>query len=205
MSNIFKILIVAGLCMPVTLHAQETMSVGKTRHSPLLDGTCSADEWSDATKLTLSDGVSLLLMQNDRAFFVCAKGKPDDYTVLDIYIKRPQVDTMHNLHASAQLSESRFNGKEWGEPNRWNLVDWGGFWVPYAGQTDYEEGKRPKFLKGSDREIVILKRKFAASKWLMMFGVSGIHQDGEYGGDVSFPEKGRNTDASTWLTVDLSN
>jgi hypothetical protein len=134
--------------------ASSNVSINLTTSTPLFDGRCNKEEWQSATKIELPAGTAIYLMHNQDSLFVCAKGKVDDYTVLDIYIENTLTGNLHNLHASAQLSENLFSHNQWGEPERWNLKDWGGLWVPYAGQEDYDGGKRPKFLKGTDSLLI---------------------------------------------------
>ncbi|WP_100658539.1 hypothetical protein [Alteromonas flava] len=143
-------------------------------------------------------------MHDDDALYVCAKGKEEDYTVIDIYIENTETGNLHNLHASAQLAERITAGQKWGESVFWDLRDWGGFWVPFAGTEDTDNGPRTKFLKGSHREIQILRSKFPEKNWNMMISISGVHQAGEYGATFSFPNDAIDTDRSTWTQFQFS-
>ena len=144
-------------------------------------------------------------MHNKDSVYVCATGKAEDYTVIDLFIEDPQTGKLHNLHASAQLFDKVFENGQWSKPMFWSQKDWGGFWVPYAGSRDTEKGKRPKFLKGSDREIQILKKKFSGYTWNMMIGIGGIYQDGNNGGSAFYPAKAIDTDKSTWMKFSFKN
>ena len=178
--------------------ATETISVNHTSDTVLFDGKCNDAEWQFATKLALPANTALYLMQNKDALFICAKGKLEDYTVIDLYIEDAQSGELYNLHASAQLSESILKADNWAHPVRWNNKDWGGFWVPFAGTEGTENGERTKFLKGSHREIQILRSKFKGDTWNMMISLSAIYQDGKYGANFSFPDKAVNTNRVTW-------
>ncbi|MFC3094535.1 hypothetical protein DRW07_13400 [Alteromonas sediminis] len=195
-----KILFAFFLITTGGVHANEVKTVNFTQSSPLLDGRCEAQEWQYAIKSNLAANTGVYLMHNDESIFVCATGKAEDYTVLDIYIEDPKTGLLHNLHASAQLSEKVMKGNEWESVGQWELHQWSGFWVPYAGQEGDENRKRPIFLKGKDREIRILKEKFSGNSWNMMFGLGGVKQDGEFGPTILYPEGGVSTDSSTWMT-----
>ncbi|MFT4927116.1 MAG: hypothetical protein ACI8WB_003222 [Phenylobacterium sp.] len=185
-------------------NASESTAIKLTTKAPLFDGRCREDEWQSATKITLPAQAAIYLMHDKDSLYVCAKGKAEDYTVIDIYIEHSETGLLHNLHASAQLGEKRLKGKEWGESQRWNLKDWGGFWVPYAGYEDTEDGgRRPKFLKGSDREIQILRKKFPGNVWKIMVGVSAIHHEGKSQA-FFYPQKAIDTDSSTWKMFSFS-
>ena len=179
-------------------NASETIAINQTNKAPLFDGRCGKDEWQAATKIELPAQVSLYLMHDKDSLFVCAKGKAEDHTVIDLYIEDAETGHLHNLHASAQLGERLLTDKEWSESENWNLEDWGGFWVPYAGNEETEDGMRTKFLKGSHREIQVLRKKFAGNTWNMMIGVSAVNHEGKYGAEFFYPESAVDTDVSTW-------
>jgi hypothetical protein len=193
------ILLSAGLlCAAADINASETILINQTNRAPLFDGRCGNDEWQAATMIELPAEVSVYLMHDNDSLFVCARGKAEDYTVIDLYIADAATGHLYNLHASAQLSERLLTDTEWGETEFWNHKDWSGFWVPYAGSEDNEDGTRTKFLKGSHREVQVLRSKFAGDTWNMMIGVSAVHQEGAYGAEFFYPENVVNTDASTW-------
>lgn len=184
--------------------ASETIAVNQTDKAPLFDGRCEQDEWQAATKIELPAQVHVYLMHDEDSLFVCAQGKSDDYTVIDLYIEHAGTGHFHNLHASAQLGERVLTDKEWSEPDYWNLEAWGGFWVPYAGEEETEDGTRTKFLQGSHREIQVLRKKFVGDTWTMMIGVSAINHEGKYGAEFFYPRNAVDTDESTWGTFSFS-
>jgi hypothetical protein len=175
--------------------ADDLLEINATKTTPLFDGRCKNTEWSAATKIKLPSENSIYLMHDKDSLYICAKGKVDDYAVIDILIEDVKTSHLHKLHASAQLGERIYNGKNWSEPDRWNLKDWSGFWVPYAGRVESDDGLKPKFLKGSHREMQILRKKFPGDDWNMMIIVNG----------VSFPDKAIDTDKSTWRTFSFSD
>lgn len=77
--------------------------------------------------------------------------------------------------------------------------------MPYAGDEETEDGKRPRFLEGSHREIQILKRKFPGDTWTMMIGVSAVHFEDSYGGEFFYPQGAVDTDPSTWGSFTFSD
>lgn len=182
----------------VGANAAEVITINLTNKAPLFDGSCDDSEWASATKISLPAQAFIYLMHDKHSVYVCAKGKAEDYATIDLYIEHAKTGYLHNLHASAQLGERLLTEKEWGESRRWDLKDWGGFWVPYAGYEDTEKGgRRPKFLKGSHREIQVLRKKFVGNTWKMMIGVSAINHEGE-SHTFLYPEKAVDVDTSTW-------
>lgn len=185
-------------------NASETRVINPTDKVPLFDGTCDKDEWQGATRIELPAQVSVYLMHDEDSLFVCAKGKAEDYTVSDLYIEHGKTGQLHNLHASAQLGERIFMGTDWSESDQWNLRDWSGFWVPYAGNEETEDGTRTKFLRGSHREIQVLRRKFVGNTWNMMIGVSAINHEDNPMAEFIYPEGAVDTDKSTWARFSFS-
>jgi len=184
-------------------NALDVITINATNKAPLFDGRCDEDEWKSAKKFELPAQTFIYLMHDKHSLYVCAKGKAEDYAVIDIYVKHAKTGYLHNLHASAQLGERIFKGKQWSKSERWNLKDWSGFWVPYAGRVEAEDGLRPKFLKGSHREMQILRKKFPSDTWNMMISISGVYQ-GKDSSAFSYPEKAVDTDGSTWAKFSFS-
>lgn len=184
--------------------ASPVISINPTSKSPLFDGHCDSTEWQDATKIELPAQTAIYLMYDEHSLFVCGKGKVEDYTAIDLYIEHPETGVFYNLHASAQLSERTLHDSEWSESEFWNNKDWSGYWVPYAGEEDADEGKRTKFLEGSHRELQVMRKKFSGNSWNVMIRISAIYQDGEYGAEVFYPMEAIDSDKSTWAKLSFS-
>ncbi|ACV25503.1 hypothetical protein [Kangiella koreensis] len=178
--------------------ASEAIGINPTSKTPLFDGHCDKEEWQASTKIELPAQTAIYLMHDKESLFVCAKGKAEDYTAIDLYIEHAETGHLYNLHASAQLSERTLSDKDWSESAFWNHKDWSGYWVPYAGEEETDEGKRTKFLEGSHREVQVLRKKFVGNTWNMMIRLSAVYQDGEYGAEFFYPEKAADTEKSTW-------
>lgn len=204
MNNILKLISCSLLFLCTSVKAASDFSINSTNQSALLDGKCGGDEWEAATKFDLPAGASLHLMQDNDYFYLCAKGKAEDYTVLDLYIKHPQTEQLHKFHLSAQMGESIFDGKDWSPSAKWDLQDYAGFWVPYFGLEDPDNRKNPKFAKGTHRQIQIVRQKFAGAPWTMMIGVSAIKQEGE-NVTLYFPERAREHEVNSWGTFSFSD
>ena len=176
----------------------EALTINLTDRAPMFDGRCDDEEWRAATRIKLPAEVSVYLMHDRDALYVCARGKAQDYTVIDLYIEDTATGYLHNLHASAQLFERVLSDRTWSEPAWWQQKDWTGFWVPFAGSEETENGARPTFLKGSHREIQVLRKKFSGNTWTMMIGVSAVEHEGSLDTELTYPENAVDTDRSTW-------
>lgn len=86
--------------------ADDLMEINTTKTTPLFDGRCKNIEWSAATKIILPSENSLYLMHDKDSLYICAKGKEDDYAVIDILIEDVKTGHLHKLHASAARGEN---------------------------------------------------------------------------------------------------
>jgi len=188
----------------IEANAAEAIMINPTSKAALLDGHCGKDEWETATKIELPAQASIYLMHDDEYFYLCAKGKAEDYTVLDLYIEHAETGHLHHFHLSAQMGERVRTDKGWGESATWELKDYAGFWVPYFGLEDPENRKDPKFAKGTHRQMQVLRKKFARNTWNMMIGVSAIEHEGNRNSEFFYPEKAVDNDESTWAKFSFS-
>ena len=201
MQNLPNLLLLSAslLFLATKASASETIAINPTSKPALLDGRCGADEWEAATKFELPAQASIYLMHDKDSFYICAKGKAEDYTVLDLYIEHAETGQLHHFHLSAQMGESVLTDEGW-EPasEKWDLKDYAGFWVPFSGLEDPENRKDPNFERGTHRQVQVLRKKFAGNTWNMMFGVSAINHEGNSGAEFFYPEKAVADDKSTW-------
>ncbi len=207
MQNMSKLLLLsASLSFVATeANASETIAINSTNKAALLDGRCGNDEWEAATKIELPAQVSIYLMHDKDYFYICAKGKAEDTTVLDLSIEHAETGRLHNFHLSAQMGESVLTDKGWeNKSGKWVLKDYAGFWVPFSGLEDPENRKDPKFAKGTHRQVQVLRKKFAGNTWNMMFGVSAINHEGNSHAEIFYPEKAVDNDKSTWAKFSFS-
>lgn len=189
----------------IKANASETITINPTNKAALLDGQCGNDEWQVATKIELPAQASIYLMHDKDYFYICAKAKAEDITVLDLYIENSETGNLHNFHLSAQMGENVLKDKEWeSKYAKWVLKDFAGFWVPYSGLKDRKNRKDPIWAKGTHRQVQISREKFAGNTWNMMFSVSAINHKDNPWAELLYPEKGIKEDKSTWVKFSFS-
>lgn len=186
------------IAMLANANVSEAVVIKFTEQPALLDGYCGNDEWKAATKIELPAQAFIYLMQDEDYFYICAKGKAEDITVLDLYIESAEVGNPHKYHLSAQMGESALTENGWESTSeKWTLKEYAGFWVPYSGLKDPENRKGPKFARGTHRQVQISRKKFPGNTWHMMVGVSAIKHKDEWA-SFFYPEKADGEDKSTW-------
>lgn len=199
MQNLLKTLLLSACISIVATEAKasESIAINPTNKAALLDGRCGNDEWEAATKIELPAQASVYLMHDKEYFYLCAKGKAEDHTVLDLYIEHAGTGHLHHFHLSAQMGERVRTDKGWGESATWELKDYAGFWVPFFGLKDPQNSKGPKFARGTHRQIQVSRKKFAGNTWNMMIGVGAIRHEGK-GAEFFYPKESVDSDKSTW-------
>jgi len=204
MQNMLKLLLLSTSLSFVAAEAiasetavSEIIAIKPTNTSALLDGSCGNDEWDAATKIELPAQASIYLMHDEDYFYFCAKGKAEDYTVIDLYIEHAETGRLHKFHLSAQMGEGILTDDGWENASAKGVhKDYAGFWVPYVGLEDQKNRKNPKFARGTHRQIQILRKKFAGNIWNMMVGVSVRHEGNR--AELFYPEKAVGNDKATW-------
>ena len=200
MKILLKLLLVTGAFNSLDIEAKvpESTLIYQTDTPALLDGRCGNDEWEVATKITHPASATVYLMHDHQYFYICAKGNEGELTVLDLYIQNTETEKLHKFHLSAQMGEAIFENNDWKNIGTWQLEDWAGFWVPYFGTRDTENGKAPKFYSDAHRQVQVARSKFPGDTWKMMFTVS-IRRDGNWL-NILLPEKAIDNDATKWRT-----
>ncbi len=180
--------------------ASPGIAIKPSNKTVLLDGYCGNDEWQSATEIALPAQAYIYLMYDEDYLYICAKGKAEDITVLDLYIKGSEGGLPHKYHLSAQMGEKVLSDRGWETTSKeFGFNDYAGFWVPYAGLEDQENRKNPKFSRGTHRQVQISRKKFPGKVLHMMFGVSAIKHNDEWA-EFFFPEEAVADEFSTWGT-----
>ena len=183
-------------------NASDPVPVNATKTAALLDGRCGGDEWDTATIIELPAHLSLFLMHDKHSVYFCAKSAIDDPMALDLYIEHPQTGHRHQFHLSAQMGERIYTDADEGEPNTWELKDWAGFWTPYYGLEEDENGERVNFYRKSNKQVQILRKKFPSDTWNMMAAV-GVRHLGERS-TIFYPPQAEENDTMSWGTFSFS-
>lgn len=189
--------------MCFSAQASDIISIPLTKSTPLLDGICHENEWQSSYSVELSDEVQLSLLQTEKYIYVCAKGKNEDYTALDIYLNDVKKNTIRNLHISAQLGEREYSNGKWSAMLWWNQQGWTAFWVPFSGFKEENGIRKPSFLRGSNREVKFSKTILNSNKFLATLILSSVTVNGKLNQSISFPLDSVPEDSSTWANFSL--
>src|SRR5262245_29207791 len=113
-------------CIVSSARAENVIKVPQGK-PVLVDGKCRAEEWKDATELTISDNYKLYFKGTDDYVFVCVKPQRETIFNVDLYLS-PVKKEFYTLHVSAKLGERTLEGGQWKEWtvdwNWWDVNDW---------------------------------------------------------------------------------
>src|SRR5690242_21927605 len=78
------------------------------------DGRIAAAEWADATKVTLGEGVTLLIKANDDQIAIAVKTAARGPQYTDLYLTASD-GQVWNLHAEKMTAERKLEGTTWSD------------------------------------------------------------------------------------------
>lgn len=197
----------AAAAAPAPLGAQapapSTIDVPVTHGAPvLLDGQLSPGEWDDARVLPLGDSLRLLVKQTGGHVFVALATPGRVPRPVEIFIDDGR-DTLHVLHASAQVGERAFADTLWQgavPPWRWgNHVDWIANEAKVDAARPAGDPMADRLFPADATEFQIRRSRFPAARWRVRIDVMAFAA----GRPVEVFPRGANRDPSTWLTLVL--
>ena len=159
---------------------------------PLLDGACG--EYADlgAEAVSLPQGMTLFVFQDQRYVWLCATLPPESLGPVDLVIDAPGLDAPRNLHVSAQLGEW-LAGDEDGAPDTaesdrwWQVAGWSAIPVRFNGYQGEGDAHRAKFIPSEAREFQLSKTHFGRGSWSLSFEFGLIKSPDSGFQSVTFP------------------
>lgn len=191
--------LIAMLLSVSAIQAPPSLAVPDTTTPLLLDGRCDGDEWRNASRTPLRDGMELLLQQNSSQVALCVTLPPDSYGTMDLYVGSQTVPIPINLHASAQVGERQRTTTGWPEWIFGNQRDWYSPPVALSRATVTDGKVQLTFGAVAAREVVVAKEKFGRGPWRVMLEVRALGADKR--GSLQFPAAASADDPATWAIV----
>jgi hypothetical protein len=186
----------------LTMQAPPSLPVPATNAPSLLDGRCEGDEWRNASRTTIRDGIELLLQQNATQVMLCVPLPPDSYGTMDLYVGSRSVPLPINLHASAQVGERQQTASGWPDWVFGNQRGWYSPPVALARSAVVDGKAQLTFGAVAAREVVIDKEKFGGGPWRMMIEIRALGADKK--GSAQFPAGASSTDSAGWAIVSVT-
>jgi hypothetical protein len=143
--------------------------------SILLDNRCDPDEWQDAARRDLGEGVVLRFKHDAHHAYLCLTLPPESLGAIDLYLQSDAAQRPWNLHASAQLGEKQRGADGWPPDWTWgNERGWYSPAVPFRGLQSGEHGSHVAFGDIAAREIQLSRVRFGPGPWRLMFELHAL-------------------------------
>jgi hypothetical protein len=155
----------------------------------LPDGQCSAQEWSDAREVALSEGARLSVKQAGDFVFLCIHFPRPALSGLDLYLSPPD-GKLYNLHASAKLGERLLTNGAWPDWIWWKHTGW------TANVMRVDTWEPRSFLPDEAKELQVCRDRFPGSPWRVRIEVQGDFA-------AAFPAGTSNLKSDGWLVLEV--
>jgi hypothetical protein len=196
LSVIALIAAAAAASGPVKVPATSTSEIAP-------DGRIAAAEWSDATKVTLGDGVTLLIKANDDQIAIAVKTAARGPEFTDLYVSAAD-GQIWNLHAEKQTSERKLTGAEWTATDPafvpYNNANWQANVVELKPNADPTAPMAKQVKPYDGQEFLISRSQFKGKEWHLRVEVHDLAQEKP---DLVYPATSDVHDATTWTTIAL--
>lgn len=172
-------LLTVGLALALAASSAPVEHIIQVPHVParpvLLDGQLRADEWGDATEVTIARGARLRLKQSQGHVYLAVQVEGATPRPVDLYLLTED-GALHQLHASMSIGERKLEGSTWTDmspPWRWgNHVDW-------MANEAKQDSLKPSSLPFSARlfpadgvEFQIRRARFPGKRWRVLVEVN---------------------------------
>ena len=167
------------------------------------DGRIASAEWSDATRVALGEGVTLLIKANDEQIAIAVRTSARGPQYTDLYLTAAD-GQVWNLHAEKQTSERKLTGETWTATDpafvAYNNANWRANVVELKANADPTAPMAKQVKPYDGQEFLITRSQFAGKAWHLRVEVHDLAQEKP---DLVYPAVSDGHDASTWATVTL--
>lgn len=167
------------------------------------DGHILATEWSDATRVALGEGVTLLLKANDDQVAIAVKTASRGPQYTDLYLTSSD-GQIWNLHAEKTTSERKLTDAAWTATDPafvpFNNANWKANVVEFRSNADPAAPLAKQVKPYDGQEYLITRAQFAGKEWHLRVEVHDLAQEKA---DLVYPATSDGHDAATWAIVAL--
>jgi hypothetical protein len=169
----------------------------------ILDGHIGGTEWSDATRVTLGEGVTVLIKANSESVAIAVKSGARGPQFTDLYLTGAD-GKVWNLHAEQQTSERKLEGTTWSDTDPafvwYNNASWSAYVVQLKPNADPTAPMAKQIKPYDGQEFLIGRSQFVGKAWQLRIEVHDLAREKP---DVIYPATSDRYDATGWATVTL--
>ena len=192
------------ISMIVAAAASGSVKVPATGTSEIVpDGRIAGAEWSDATRVSLGEGVTLVIKANDDQIAIAVKTAARGPEFTDLYVSAAD-GQIWNLHVEKETSERKLTGATWTATDPafvpYNNANWQANVVELKSNADPSAPMAKQVKQYDGQEFLISRSQFAGKQWHLRVEVHDLAQEKP---DLVYPATSDPHDTSGWATIAL--
>ncbi len=167
------------------------------------DGRIASAEWSDAKRISLGEGVTLLIKANDETIAIAVKSAARGPQFTDLYLTGSD-GQVWNLHAEKQTAERKLEGATWTDTDPafvpYNNANWRANVIELKPNADATAPLAKQVKPYDGQEFLITRSQFTGKTWQLRVEVHDLAHEKP---DLVYPATSDPHDPSGWTTVTL--
>ncbi len=184
--------------------ATGTIKVPATTTSEIAtDGHIASAEWSDAKRIAMGEGVTVLIKADAENVAIAVKNSPRGPQFTDLFVTAAD-GKVWNLHADMNVGERKLDGATWTDTEPayvWhNNANWTANVVELRANADATAPLAKQLKPYDGQEFLIARSQFPGSTWRLRVEVRDLAHEKP---DLVLPVASDRYDPSGWATIAL--
>lgn len=188
----------------VAAAASGTVAVKPTGTSEIIpDGRIVSTEWADATRVSLGEGVTLLIKANEEEIAIAVKNAPRGPQFTDLYLTASD-GQVWNLHAEKDTGERKLEATTWSDTEPalvpYNNANWRANVIELKPNADATQPLAKQVKPYDGQEFLITRSQFKGKTWQLRVEVRDLAHEKP---DLVYPATSDRHDPTGWATITL--
>lgn len=184
--------------------ASGAVTVPPTTTSEIVpDGRIASAEWSDAKRMPMGDGVTVLIKADEENVAIAVSNSKRGSQYTDLFVTASD-GTVWNLHADMNVGERKLEGAAWTDTEPayvWhNNATWMANVVEARANADTTLPLAKQLKPYDGQEFLIARSQFPGSTWRLRVEVRDLAHEKP---DLILPAASDRYDPSGWTTITL--
>ena len=194
----------SALAMILAAVASGTVKVPATTTSEIVtDGHIAGAEWSDAKRIAMGEGVTVMIKADGENVAIAVKNSPRGPQFTDLFVTAAD-GKVWNLHADMNVGERKLDGTTWTDTDPayvWhNNANWTANVVERKANADATAPLAKQLKPYDGQEFLIARLQFPGSTWHLRVEVRDLAHEKP---DLVLPATSDRYDPSGWATITL--
>jgi len=194
----------SALSLILAAVASGAVKVPATTTSEIVtDGRIAGAEWSDAKRITMGEGVTVLIKADAENVAIAVKNSPRGPQFTDLFLTAAD-GRVWNLHAGMNVGERKLDGMSWTDADPayvWhNNATWTANVVELKANADATAPLAKQVKPYDGQEFLIARSQFPGSTWRLRVEVRDLAHEKP---DLIYPAASDRYDPSGWTSITL--